>query len=183
MAIPTIKTSRLILRALSEEDVDPFERVLAEKDVLRYFPNSTPPSRSTVEKMVVEQLMHWQKYGYGWWAVEPRTEGKFIGWCGLQYLRETNEIEVAYLLSRAYWGKGLATEAAQASLSYGFEVLELESIVGIVHREHKASQRVLEKAGMCLVEQAQYFGMDCFRYVIDRSIYKTSTGSPQPPKS
>lgn len=172
MTIPTIKTSRLILRALSEEDIDRFVHVLAEKDVLRYFPNSKPPSRSTVEKMVVEQLMHWQKYGYGWWAVEPRTERKFIGWCGLQYLRETDEIEVAYLLSRAYWGKGFATEAAQASLSYGFETLGLQCIVGIVHREHKASQRVLEKLGMSQVEEAHYFGMDCFRYVIERLTYK-----------
>lgn len=168
MRIPTIKTSRLILRAFTEEDIDSFQHVLTEKDVLRYFPNSKPPSRSQVEKMVAGQLKHWQEHGYGWWAVEPRKESKFIGWCGLQYLPETDEIEVAYLLSRAYWGQGLATEAAQASLRYGFDVLGLQSIVGIVHREHNASQRVLEKLGMSLVEQAEYFGMDCFRYVIDR---------------
>jgi len=230
MRIPTITTPRLILRAFFEEDVDPFHHILGERDVLRYFPNTNPPSRDQVQKMVSKQLKHWEEHGYGWWAVEPRTEKnlapfgrkvlhgvsrpsgapkscahsdrgaitlegglpptnkprhhgvykkfrdvKFIGWCGLQYLPETEEVEVAYLLGKAYWGKGLATEAAQASLRYGFEDLGLESIVGIVHLENKASQRVLEKLGLTCVEQANYFGMDCYRYSIECSSYKSAS--------
>jgi len=242
--IPTITTSRLILRAFTEEDVDPFHHILGDRDVLRYFPNTNPPSRDQVQKMVSGQLKHWAEHGYGWWAVEPRTEKnsalfgrkvlhrvsppsgapqsclpvrntqkgahslagqancstvtlegdlpssnypqhygisqksrnvEFIGWCGLQYLPETEEVEVAYLLGKAYWGKGIATEAAQASLRYGFEDLGLESIVGIVHLENKASQRVLEKLGLTFVEQANYFGMECYRYLIERSSYENAS--------
>lgn len=177
MRIPAVKTSRLILRTFTEKDVDPFHHVLGDREILRYFPNTTPPSREQVEKMVSGQLKHWGEHGYGWWAVEPRTESKFIGWCGLQYLPETEEVEVSYLLAKAYWGKGLATEAARASLQYGFEKSGLESIVGIVHPDNKASQRVLEKLGMRLVEQAHYFGMECYRYATERSSYEEASRS------
>jgi ribosomal-protein-alanine N-acetyltransferase len=94
-----------------------------------------------------------------------------IGWSGLTFLPETEEVEVAYLLGQAFWGKGLATEAARACVQYGFENVGLESIVGIVHPENIASQRVMEKLGMSFVDQSTYFGMECYRYSIDRSSF------------
>lgn len=171
MRIPAITTPRLILRAFTEEDVDPIHRILSGKDVLRYFPRTDPPSRGQVRRMILGQLKHWRERGFGLWAVERRSKRELIGRSGLQYLPQTEEVEVDYLLSRAFWGKGFATEAAQASLQYGFEELGLESVVGIVHPEHKASQRVLEKLGMRLAQRTQYFGMDCYQYVIERSSY------------
>lgn len=172
MRIPTITTARLILRAFTEEDVDPLHHILHEKDLLRYFPNPNPPARNRVQKFVADQLKHWDVHGYGWWAVQPRSEKVLIGWCGLQFLPETEEIEVGYLLGKAFWGQGLATEAAQASLQYGFENHKLERIVAIVHPENIASQRVIEKLGMSFVDQARYFGMDCYHYAIERSCFK-----------
>jgi ribosomal-protein-alanine N-acetyltransferase len=95
-----------------------------------------------------------------------------MGWCGLQYLPDTDETEVGYLLGRDYWGRGLATEGSVASVKYGFDELGLEFIVGIVHPEHVASQRVLEKSGLSFVERARYFGMDCFRYLLEAGTYR-----------
>jgi ribosomal-protein-alanine N-acetyltransferase len=168
MSIPTITTARLVLRPLTEEDVDPLHRILGDGDVLRYFPNTNPPARDRVQKLISDQLAHWEERGYGWWAVELRSRNGLIGWSGLQFLPETEEVEVAYLLGKAFWGRGLATEAAQACLQYGFEQVGLESIVAIVHPENAASRRVIEKLGMSLVDRAHYFGMDCYRYSIDR---------------
>jgi ribosomal-protein-alanine N-acetyltransferase len=168
MKILTITTSRLVLRPLAEEDVDPLHRILGDRDVLRYFPNTNPPARDRVQKLISGQLKHWEERGYGWWAIERRSPNGLIGWSGLQFLPETEEVEVAYLLGKAFWGRGLATEAAQACLQYGFEQVELESIVAIVHPENGASRRVIEKLGMSFVDRARYFGMDCYRYSIDR---------------
>ena len=84
--------------------------------------------------------------------------------CGLQHLEETDEIEIDFIFSRDYWGKGFATEAGKASLQYGFAQLHLQTIVGIVHPENLASQRVLEKIGMTQIEKTEYFGMACFKY-------------------
>ncbi len=170
MKAPSIGSSRLNLRPFSLDDLTPFHQILGEDAVLRYFPNSNPPSRERVEKMISGQLNHWSEHGYGWWAVEPKSEqGKMIGWCGLQYLPETDEIEVSNLLSRSYWGKGLATEGALAGLEYGFDRLNIERIVGIIHQENIASGRVLENLGMGPRIEAEYFGMTCFRYEIYRA--------------
>jgi RimJ/RimL family protein N-acetyltransferase len=172
--IPSIATNRLLLRAFTPQDAVPLHRILGEPDILRYFPRGQAPSMEQVERLVARQLQHWQERGYGWWAVELHGSGELIGWNGLQYLPETDETEVGYLLSRAHWGKGLAVEGGCASLDYGFDRVGLERIVAIVHPENKRSQRVAEKLGMRWVEQAAYFGMDCYLYEIDPVAFRAS---------
>jgi ribosomal-protein-alanine N-acetyltransferase len=171
MHIPTIKTDRLILRPFTEHDAEGLHRILAQEGVLRYFPSTDPPPLDRVQKFIVAQLARWEEHGFGWWAVEPKSKGGIIGWNGLQYLTETEEVEIAYLLAKPPWGKGLATEGAREGLKYGFETLELERIVGIVHPENIASQRVLEKLGLTFANEAEYFGMNVYRYVIDIAAY------------
>jgi ribosomal-protein-alanine N-acetyltransferase len=172
MSIPTITTPRLVLRPFADDDAPALHQILSVPGVLRYFPNTQPPPLEKVHKLVSHQLQHWHEHNLGWWAVEPRQEKVFIGWCGLQYLPETDETEVAYLLAKPYWGQGLATEGARASLRYGFETLELEIIIGLVHPENIASQRVIEKLGMPFTNEARYFGIDVYRYALNRSDFK-----------
>lgn len=178
MKTPTLTTARLTLRPFAEADVDPLHRILQEEGILRYFPKPEPPERERVERLIAHHLAHWQEHGYGRWAVEPRAESRLIGWCGLEYLPETGETEVGYLLSKAFWGRGLATEGARASVQYGFEHLGLETIVGITHPDNIASQRVLEKLGLSFTNCARYYGMDCFRYAVERSAFETQQCHP-----
>jgi len=168
-------TFRLVLRPFTEGDVDALHQIYAEKDVLRYFPRTDPRPREEVCEQVLGQIAHWDEHGYGWWAVEPRSERKLIGWSGLQYLPDTDEIEVAYCLAKPFWGKGMATEAARAGLRFGFEELGLDSIVAIVHPDNAASIRVIEKLGMSFVDRSRYFGMDCLRYRIERQVNESGT--------
>lgn len=169
MTIPTLRTRRLRLRPFEEADSERLHRILGEEGILRYFPNPEPPPLERVERLVAHQLEHWEEHRLGWWAVEPIEDPELIGWVGLQFLPETGETEVAYLLSKAYWGQGLATEGARASLQFGFEKLGLETIIALVHPENWASIRVIEKLAMRFVDQANYFGMDLYRYSLDVS--------------
>ena len=171
MDIPTIKTKRLILRPFNEADVDPLHRILNEKDILRYYPNPDPPERERVQRLISRQLTHWEEHNLGWWALQPYAHSELIGWCGLQFLPETGETEVGYLLSHAFWGQGLTTEAAHVSLKYGFDELKLEQIIALVHPENKASIRVIEKLGLPFVDLNRYFDMDVYRYRIERSAF------------
>lgn len=164
MTIPTLLTSRLVLRPFTSGDAWPLHRILGEKDILRYFPQPHPPALDRVQRLVAHQLQHWADHGLGWWAVERHQKPELIGWAGLQFLPETGETEVAYLLSRDHWGQGLAAEAARASVEFGFEHCALETIIALVHPQNRASQRVIEKLGMSFVDQAHYFGMDLYRY-------------------
>jgi len=175
--IPTIMTSRLALRAFTSDDVGPLHTILNEDGILRHFPNPEPPDRGRVQKFIAAQLQHWEEREYGWWAVEPRERHELIGWSGLQYLPDTDETEVAFLLSGRCWGKGLATEGARVGLAFGFERFHFGQIVAVAHPENAASLRVLEKLGMSFTYEAVYFGMPVRRYVLDSASFQGTAGT------
>jgi RimJ/RimL family protein N-acetyltransferase len=167
MSIPTFETERLRLRPFVHEDAVRLHQILAVDGVLRYYPSSDPPDLERVERLVSLQIDHWIEHGYGWWAVEDIASEQLIGWNGLQYLPDTDEIEIGYLLARPYWGQGLASEGARVGMDYGFNQLNIPTIIGIVHPENVASQRVLEKIGLVFQEEAEYFGMQCYKYLAE----------------
>jgi ribosomal-protein-alanine N-acetyltransferase len=162
--IPKIETMRLWLRPFTPADNALMHQLMNGKDVMRYFPGTQSPTLEQIERMLAGQAQHWQEHGYGWWAVELKATQMLIGWCGLQYLPETDETEVGYLLGRDYWGRGLATEAAQTSVEWGFAHLPIDTIIAITHTENTASQHVAEKCGLTFARADEYFGMDCFVY-------------------
>jgi [ribosomal protein S5]-alanine N-acetyltransferase len=169
MTIPTLETTHLILRPWVQEDTGALFRILQEPDILHYF----PPTAFTLEKTqryINHQLNHWQERGYGHWAVTLKEDDRLIGWDGLEYLPETDENEVAYLLSHQVWRRGYATEAAQAAVKYGLEIAELPAIIGLVHPENIGSIRVLEKCGLTFIDRKEYWGLEMCRYRIESSI-------------
>jgi RimJ/RimL family protein N-acetyltransferase len=169
MVIPTIQTTRLFLRPWSPDDVVELFDILWEKDVLRYLPNTDPPPLERVGKYISRQIDHWQEHGYGHWAVVGRENGLLLGWNGLGYLPEIDETEVAYLLRRSAWGRGFASEAAQAAIQFGFDKTGLDTIIGLVHPENIASIRVLEKSGLTYADMLNLWGLELKRFRIHRS--------------
>jgi len=170
--IPSIRTARLVLRAPRETDAPLLHALLQGPGMLRYFPRTDAPTLDQVRSRVASHLGHWALHGFGIWAVEHAASGDYIGRCGLQEIPETGEIEVDYLLGRDHWGRGYTTEAARASVGFGFETVGVETIVGIVHPENAASIRVLEKIGFGSRRRAMYFGMECFRYELTRERFR-----------
>jgi len=82
------------------------------------------------------------------WKLMPKEAGGLIGFCGLQPLPEAEEIEIGWWLARAWWRRGLATEAARAALRDGFERAGLRRIVAIAQPANTASIRIMQKLGM-----------------------------------
>lgn len=160
-----INTERLRLRMFEEEDAPAMAAVLAGEGVLDYFPPGPPPSLSVAEGMIRKILDHWDERGYGLWALELLSTGVFLGRAGLQYLPDTDEVEIDFILDRGFWGQGLATEAGRASLEFGFDQKGFVEVVGIVHPDNWASRRVLEKVGMRHDIRTEYFGMVVERYL------------------
>jgi len=171
MKIPTLHTPRLILRPWSPEDAERLLVILQEPELFRFFPRTDSWPREKAEKYIAHHLSHWQERGYGHWAVVTTADGDLVGWNGLEYVPELAETEVAYLLSRAAWGKGYATEAAQAALTFGFTMCGLEKIVGLTHPENIASERVLEKCGLKFIDQLCLWGIQLHRYGMEREVF------------
>ena len=170
LSIPTLTTPRLTLRPFTQNDDKHLHRIMNEPKIMQFFPNTEPPGMERVQKIIENQLNHWDEHKLGWWAVFQNGQTELIGWNGLQYLPETDEVEVGYLLSRQFWGQGLATEGAKASLEFGFKTLGLPQIIGLTHPENTASQNVLKKCGMHYVERKEYFGMQLFCYVLSNLV-------------
>lgn len=145
-----LETPRLILRHQVISDLDDLWALYQNPNITKYIPDA-PRSREEAQ-----EELEWHMHGHprhpelGLWATIHKETGTFIGRCGLlpwtidgQY-----DVEVAYTLSQAYWGQGLATEVAQAILYYGFNALSLSRLICLIDPENIASQRVAEKMGM-----------------------------------
>jgi ribosomal-protein-alanine N-acetyltransferase len=166
--IPSLHTRRLTLRPILPADTAHFYRIYQTAGVLQYFPNPTPPPLEKVERFVANQQAHWDKYGYGNWGILLNGGEQVIGWAGLQFLPETDETEVGYLLDKPFWGQGYATEVARASLDYGFSHFDFPEIIALVHPDNLASLKVAAKCGMTVVERKVYWGIEMVRHVLKR---------------
>jgi len=145
MSPPTLRTERLILRPWCDEDREPFAALNTDPAVMEYFPSLL--SREQSDAMVDRIVGHFEREGFGLWAVEA-PGAPFIGFTGLQRPSFMDAVEVGWRLARPYWGAGYATEAARASLAWGFAHLGLSEIVAMVVPDNVRSQRVMEKLGM-----------------------------------
>lgn len=183
MNIAIVHTPRLTLRGFTSDDLEPLQAILSDRDVLRYFPRTEPWTLEMVEEWVDRHYTHWSDHGFGWFALEHREKNELIGWCGLGVLDDTQEVEVLYLLTKPFWGNGLATEAAKWCVEDAFCNLDLDLVIGLTHPENIASRRVLEKIGMSFTNKARYFDMDCFRYTIDRDQFEAFHRVERPTES
>ncbi|MGB3653693.1 MAG: GNAT family N-acetyltransferase [Rivularia sp. (in: cyanobacteria)] len=121
-----------------------------------------------MKKLSPPFVEHWQKQRYGIWNIVEDETDKIIGYCGLRYLDELNEVELLYGLAKTYWGKGIATKAAKASVSYGFDVANLDRIIALALPDNEPSKKVIEKAGLQYEKQLDIFNLDALYYSIER---------------
>jgi ribosomal-protein-alanine N-acetyltransferase len=145
-----LETKRLLLRRLTMDDLDALSTLYRDPEVRKYFPEGTLTYEETKEELEWIINVYYGQYGYGLWATIHKETGEFIGRCGLLpwIIEQRPEVEVAYMLAKAFWGQGLGTEAAQAVLNYGFAQLQLSRLICLIDRENQASIRVAKKIGM-----------------------------------
>jgi ribosomal-protein-alanine N-acetyltransferase len=149
------------------DDLDALALITGDVEVMKYLGTSGARTREKTKNTIDAIQRHWNEHGFGIWAVEHKADQKLIGWCGLQMLEKTPEIEVAYLLAQDYWNQGLATEAARAAIEYGFRELKLTRIVAIARPENTGSYRVMEKVGMKYERDAHFYNVDVIYYAIE----------------
>ena len=158
-----IATSRLILRRFEAEDAAAMRHVLCDPEVMRYSLVG-PMAAEAVGPWVLAQRDSAQRAdGLGRRAVQIRSSAAVIGYVGLgdgPAPREPGEAELSYRLARRFWGRGYATEAAQAMADFGLSTLKLPRIVGLVDPQNVGSVSVLRKTGMEFVRPVMLDGYD-----------------------
>ncbi|MGB5236303.1 MAG: GNAT family N-acetyltransferase [Flavobacteriaceae bacterium] len=151
-----IETERLLLREITLDDKEALFKLHSDPGVQEYTGEPVVESIEAIEKAILTRINNYEKYGYGRWATYLKNGMQFVGWAGLAYLPEFDEIDLGYRLLPEYWGLGIATEASRAILNYGFDTLKLKKIIAIALKENKASIRVMEKVGMKFYKFAPY---------------------------
>jgi RimJ/RimL family protein N-acetyltransferase len=166
------ETERFIVRWYREGDGADAYEMYGDPEVWRYLGNGThaaDPDADYTERalLATTKRLRERTDGLGLWAIEERATGGVVGTVGLAPTKD-EEVELAYHLARAHWGRGIATEASAGAVAYGFEQLKLERIIGFVHPPNVVSIHVLEKLGFARTGEQDYDGAMLYRYERDR---------------
>lgn len=145
-----IETERLILRDWKEEDKPHFARMNADPVIMEYFPRRLDEKDSN--HLVEKFQKHFNKHGYGPFAAELKETGEFMGFIGLHNVEFkssfTPATEIAWRLDYGHWGKGYATEGAQAALDYALKDMKLKEVVAFAVHDNIRAIKIMEKIGM-----------------------------------
>ena len=153
---PVIETERLLLRKITPDDKEELFDLHSDPEVQKFTGEPVVVSMEEIEQSVASRLNDYKNHGFGRMAAIEKSTNNFIGWSGLTYLPEFDQVDLGFRFKRKYWGKGFATEVSKAIIEYGFNVLNLEEIIAIALPGNKASIRVMEKAGMRFDKEAPY---------------------------
>ena len=150
----SLETPRLRLRGWQSDDLDGLAAVNTQPEVMRYIHDGRTLDRAATAVRLADYQRHWVEHGFGLYAVEIKGTGELAGFTGLAVPTFLPEImpavEIGWRLGRAYWGRGLATEAAQAVVAHTRAELGLRRLVSIHIVGNEASARVMVKLGMSL---------------------------------
>jgi RimJ/RimL family protein N-acetyltransferase len=168
-----LETLRLILRHLVTDDLDELFALYSDPEIRKYFPEGVLSLEETREELEWFLNGHPEHPELGLWGTVYKDTGKFIGRCGLLpwTIDGRDEVEIAYLIDKSFWGQGLGAEAAEGILRYGFEQLGLSRLICLIDPENIASQRVAQKIGMVLEKEVDGIAGDDFPTLI-YSIYR-----------
>lgn len=155
---PLIETDRIFLRPFCLDDVEPFAEICANPNVMRYIGDGKPVGIDIIREKMSEWIESYEKYQYGLMAIVIKETNKLIGFCGFIHQTVDGEayIELGYRLDEAYWGQGIATEAAVAVRDYAFNTLDIPRLISIIHHKNEVSKRVAKKVGMKLMKKTNF---------------------------
>ncbi len=153
------------LRRLREDDVPMILALESDPEVMRYSTGIKPATEARRQELLawlqapVDNIGHWA-------VVDP--EGAAIGWISLTWLEGTGQLQLAYRLCQAAWGRGYATQAAQQLCAYAWRTLNAQELVAVTWPDNQGSQRVLQKLGFTLCGQETHYGRTTCVYALAR---------------
>ena len=157
-----LETDRLLIRDLTEQDIDGIFVLDSDPEVHRYLGNKPITKKEEALHYIEGVKKQYKERRIGRWAVEIKETGEFTGWCGLRLYSDytfnnlTNFHDIGYRLQRKFWGKGYATEASKACLQYAWNTMKLDTVYGITEKGNEASHNVLLKIGLNYLEDFHY---------------------------
>ena len=171
-----LRTKRLILRPMQQEDA---QGMFALNQVPDVFQNTGDAPFNDIEEVnnLIRNYTQFEKYRMGRFSLIEIGSNEYVGWCGLKYQEENKEIDLGYRILPEFRNKGLAIEASEKCLEYGFKNLSLEKIVGRAIKENTASIHILKKLGFKFEKEFPGHGTICEQYIISNIEWKDRLNS------
>jgi RimJ/RimL family protein N-acetyltransferase len=161
VSVPRLHTPRLVLREYRMSDFDPFAANLADPQVTAFI---TGHDRRSAWWVFTSGMGQWLLQGAGWWAIELRASGAFVGNVGAFFRETSPDIEIGWNVFPTHWRQGIATEAATEVVRYVFEVRKERRVTALIDAGNRASQRVAAHLGLTYEAEAELFGKPLGRY-------------------
>ncbi len=168
------ETDRLILREILSQDESGLFALDSDPEVHKYLGNNPITNIEEVKSTIQFIRQQYIDNRIGRWAVIKKDSSEFIGWSGFKFITElTNNhvgyYDLGYRFIRKYWGKGYASEAANASLEYAFSLLGIYEVFAIADVGNLGSRKVLEKVGLEITDTFMYHGQEHFWFNIKQT--------------
>ena len=164
-------TPRLLLRHWKPADVGATDHIYGDPETMRYFGEGRTYTPQELAESLPRLIEDYATAGYGNYAVIERATDTVLGHCGARYSRDNDRVEADLAIDRRSWGKGYATEAAQAVFARSFSIDGVVRIVGIAHRDNAASIAIMRRLGMQSVEELLAHGMPSVLYAVERGAF------------
>lgn len=142
-----LETERLRLRAFTDCDLQAYQQMVGDAEVVRYVGNGQLLNPEQAWQSMAYLMGHWWLRGFGLWAVEEKASGRVVGRVGLYQPEGWPGMELGWMIAREHWRKGFAFEAAQAALAYQRAHFPREPLISLIHSENKPSVRLAQKLG------------------------------------
>lgn len=162
-----LQTERMRIRQFREEDFGAYFTMESDDVVMRYINGRGRGLAEARERFNCYLSDYCQDSGFGAWAVCLADDPQPIGTSCLNFIDNTTIWQIGYKFSPQHHGKGLATELAKGLLQYAFECCRLAEVSAVCDPQNKASEKVMQKAGMEYIGRGQFFGVECLHYRID----------------
>jgi ribosomal-protein-alanine N-acetyltransferase len=171
-----LETARLYLRELQPSDIDDLYEVLGDAETMRFYPH--PKTRQETGGWIEWSRAAYAENGFGLWASILKANGRLIGDSGLTVQQVEGErfVEVGYHLNKAYWHRGLATEAALACRDHAFTAVGVDRLIALIRPENEPSWRLARRLGMSVWRRTDRAGVPHDVYAMTRDEWRRSRG-------
>lgn len=165
----TLETERLILTNWIISDWTSLRRIATDPEVMRYITGGCAWTDEQTQSFVDRHITLYRERGFCRWKLLDKSDGDFVGFCGVGFWRDAPDPEIGWWLSKDRWGRGFATEAGRAALSDALQRVRLDRIISVAMRENAASIHVMQKLGLSFDCEFENGGFQLVRYAITRS--------------
>ncbi|MFZ0635806.1 MAG: GNAT family N-acetyltransferase [Candidatus Acidiferrales bacterium] len=170
-----LETARARLEPWRMEDWRAFHLISTDTEVMRFITGGAPWSEAQTQEFVARQMRHFAGREYCLWKLSLKSSGELAGFCGIQPLDGTEEIEIGWWLAKNHWGQGIATEAAREVSRDAFTRVGLERVVAIARAENSASLAVMKKLGMAYERELVHRGVPVVLHSISKLQWRANS--------